>query len=83
MIASSVGMVVWLVAFGLFARFDGTGWSCGDMVTRRRLVCDVDVVGVQQLPISSPTGAPLVDGEALGANSAILAAQRSHGLIAA
>ncbi len=81
LIAPSLGMIVWSAVNGPFGRFDGSGWSCGDAVAWR-LIVGVLVVGVQQLPIRHPSGGVIIDGAARAAISTILAAPRSHGLIA-
>lgn len=82
MIAPLTGMQIWSIADGLFARFDGVAWICGDVVARRLLVGGVPVVGLQQPPIFAPSGGAVIDVEGRGAIGAILAALRSHGLIA-
>lgn len=83
MIAPLDGMVGWPAADGLFVRHDGAVWSLGDVVARRLLAAGIPVVGLQQPQISTPSGGATVDAEARVAAFAILAAFRTHGLIAA
>ncbi|MDH7639572.1 DUF2793 domain-containing protein [Sphingomonas oryzagri] len=76
------GMAVWSLADTLVAHFDGDAWMVGEIRARRLLVDGVAVVGAQQSAIADPTGGTSQDSEARAAISAILAALRSHGLIA-
>ncbi len=83
LMAPLAGMMVWSAADGVFALVDGAAWSRGDVVARRLLAGGVPVVGMQQPQIFAPSGGVTVDSEARVALSAVLAALRAHGLIAA
>ncbi|WP_454885147.1 DUF2793 domain-containing protein [Sphingomonas oryzagri] len=81
-VAPRAGMTVWSIADNVAARFDGAAWASGEIRGRRILVDGIAVVGTQQSAIADPVGGTAPDMEARAAISAILAAFRSHGLIA-
>lgn len=82
-VAPRAGMQVWSLADTLPAMFDGAAWVIGEIRARRLVVEGVPVVGTQQSAIADPTGGTVPDSAARTAISAILAALRAHGLIAA
>lgn len=76
------GMIIWIEADGLaWRRVDGA-WHAGDLTGERVSIEGVQVIGPQLGAIGDPTGGDVVDAEARVAVAAILAALRSHGLIA-
>ncbi|WBO22085.1 DUF2793 domain-containing protein [Sphingomonas abietis] len=81
-VAPRDGMAIWSVADRLLACFDGTAWRIGDIAAGRLTVAGVQVVGRQQSAIPDPAGGTVADSAARDAISAVLAALRSHGLIA-
>ena len=81
-IAARDGMTVWSRADGGFARFDGSAWTIGTISGSQLVLGGNRVVAARQAAIANPTGGSIVDIEARAALSAILAALRSHGLIA-
>lgn len=82
-IAAREGMMAWSRADSAFGRFDGSHWRVGEITGAGVFVSGHRVVGQQQPPISVPTGGSMIDIEARAALAAVLAALRSHGLIAA
>lgn len=81
--AAFEGMRVWSVADGLFAHRTATGWDIGAERASSLKVGGQQVVGARQAAIPNPAGGSVADSEARVAISAILAALRAHGLIAA
>lgn len=81
-LAAGGGMTAWSIADGLFVWFDGAAWRTGEVVANRLVIGGHQVVGVQQSAIADPAGGTNVDTEARVAISTILAALRSHGLLA-
>lgn len=77
------GMVAWQQAEGGFAWFDGASWRTDGWPAGGLLVGGQQVVGPQAAAIAEPAGGGTVDSEARAAIGQILAALRSHGLIAA
>jgi hypothetical protein len=73
---------VWSIADGAFARFDGTVWGVGTIAGDRLVLAGTQVVAAQQPAIAAPVGGATVDAEARAALGTILAALRTHGLIA-
>jgi len=82
-VAPVEGMAVWVAADALCWRWRDGGWVAGDLSGRRVSIDGIAVVGPQAAAIADPDGGAVVDGEARTAIAAILAALRSHGLIAA
>lgn len=81
-IAPVPGMLVWVMADGLWAR-RGTGdWVVGDLVAGSLSIGGTQVVGAQRAAITNPGGGSTIDVEARAAISALLGAARFHGLIA-
>lgn len=75
-------MLMWVADQQLWARHDGSAWIIGDLPVASLSVGGDQVVGAQQAAIADPTGGTTVDMEARTALAALLAAARSHGLIA-
>ncbi len=63
-------------------RFDGTAWADEEARENGYFVGGDRVVAVRQAGIADPTGGATVDNEARSVLMAILAALRTHGLIA-
>ena len=82
-IAPTEGMIVWVEAVSVPWRYADGGWRAGDLAGDRVSIGGVQVVGPQVGAVAAPDGGAVVDAEARGAVSAILAALRAHGLIAA
>lgn len=76
------GMTVWSATDGCAASYAGGQWRTGSLAGRRVEVGGVQVVGGRAAAITSPSGGAVVDAEARTALAAILAALRTHGLIA-
>lgn len=81
-VAARDGMSVWDAASGQPARFHAGGWTVGELVGARVIVAGEAVVGAQQPSIVDPAGGSTIDAEARASVAAILAALRTHGLIA-
>jgi hypothetical protein len=81
-VAPMEGMTAWVGADGVAWRYTNGGWAAGDLTGDRVVVAGVQVVGAQAGAIAPPDGGAVIDAEARGAVSAILAALRAHGLIA-
>jgi len=82
-VAPVEGMIAWAQADGVAWRYVDGGWRAGDLAGNRVSIAGVQVVGPQGAAIAAPEGGAVVDAEARGAVSTILAALRAHGLIAA
>jgi len=80
--APAEGWRVWLKDEGMEARFDGTSWQAGEVRAASVLVGGTAVLGSQQAAIADASGGATVDAEARTALNALLAACRTHGLIA-
>ncbi len=76
------GFAVWSVANAMIARFSAGSWTVGIANASAYRVAGVKVVGGQQPAIPGPVGGTTIDQEARISVNAILAALRSHGLIA-
>ena len=81
-VAPVEGMAVWDSAAGQLARRVGGLWVSGAVTGARLIVDGVQVVGTQRPAIAAPTGGGTVDVQVRDTVTAILAALRSHGLIA-
>lgn len=76
------GMQIWLRNAGKFARWTGSEWRDGELVGDALVIAGQTVVGAQQTTVDDVTGGTIIDEEARAAITSILAALRSHGLIA-
>ena len=81
-IPARTGMAVWSRADGAIAWFTGVGWTIGEVTGTRLVLNGAAVVGARQAAIATPVGGSAIDPEARVAIAAILAALRTHGLIA-
>lgn len=81
-VAPRAGLTVWSIADRLFAHFDGSAWTVGDLPAARVVIGGVQVLGAQFPAIPAPADGATVDAEARAALAAILAMLRGHGLIA-
>lgn len=61
---------------------DGAGWAAGQVRNDGIYVSGMRIVGPRQPAVAAPAGGSTVDAEARSAISALLAAVRTHGLIA-
>ena len=82
LIAPAEGMVLLVRSTGTFATYCSGAWSIGEIRATALRIGGQQVVGTQQAAISSPSGGSTVDAEARSAIVAILAALRTHGIIA-
>ena len=76
------GMLVWSIADGVHAQWSGTAWTVGSIAASEVRIAGLKVLGARQAAIAAPSGGATTDAEARTAISAMLAALRSHGLIA-
>lgn len=76
------GMTFWHIAAGCAIRHDGSAWSVGEETGSLLRIDGIKVVGAQQAAIADPSGGTTVDVETRTAMEQVLAALRSHGLIA-
>jgi hypothetical protein len=81
-IAPPPGMIVWLPASGIEARFDGSAWIAGDVVGTRLVLGGVQLVGLRQPAIPAPSGGTTIDVEGRAVIGSIIATLMTHGLIA-
>jgi len=77
----TLGMTVWNAATGRPARWDGSAWLDGEIAAALIRIGGAQVVGARQPAIADPAGGATIDAEARAAITALLAAQRNHGLI--
>lgn len=77
-----VGARLWIRDELLETRRSASGWVAGEIRGSSVLVDGVQVVGARQAAIANASGGSTVDAEARTAINALLAACRSHGLIA-
>ena len=82
-VAPRAGLALWVADRGHAMLHDGAGWRNAAVRDEGVYVGGVRVVGAQQGAIAEPGGGTVIDSEARGAIGSILAALRSHGLIAA
>jgi hypothetical protein len=75
------GMIAWIEASGLTARYHSSAWSIGSLAVTRIVIGGEQVVGSRGAAIADPTGGSVVDPESRATLAAILAMLRSHGLI--
>ncbi|HVI99062.1 MAG TPA: DUF2793 domain-containing protein [Sphingomonas sp.] len=76
------GLFAWVEATGVGARFVDGAWQIGDIAATRVVIGDVQVLGTQVAAIAGPDGGTTVDTECRAALGAVLAALRTHGIIA-
>ena len=76
------GMAFWHIPEGCLVRYDGTAWQVGRVTGARLLIDGTQVIGTQQAAITDPAGGATVDAQCRAALEQVLAALRSHGLIA-
>ncbi len=81
-VAAREGMTAWSRADGAFARFEGSAWSVGSVRGTQLVLGGNVVVGARRPAIAAPGGGSVIDAEARSALGLVLAALRSHGLIA-
>lgn len=81
-VAPVEGMTVWSVTESIVFRRAGPAWVAGALTGRTLALDGVQVVGARAAAIATPTGGITADAEARAAVASILAALRSHGLIA-
>lgn len=76
------GMTLWLASAQVWARRSGSIWIIGDIPANTISVAGLQILGARQPAIADPAGGTVVDTEARGTITALLAALRTHGLIA-
>ena len=76
------GTTAWIAAAGRWAWHDGSAWQTGPLPTGGIAVGGVQVVSARGAAIAAATGGANIDAEARAAIASILAALRTHGLIA-
>jgi len=76
------GLKMFVNSSGGFAVYTGAGWEMAIVRGSSIVIDGVQVVGSRQGAIAAPSGGSIVDSEARLAVEEILAALRSHGLIA-
>lgn len=76
------GFRVWCIADGMHILFDGAAWVKGIANASVYHVDGIRVVSARQAAIAGPTGGTVIDSETRIVVNSILAALRSHGLIA-
>lgn len=81
-VAPTTGLTVALSPGRTRAAWDGTLWAVGTVEADRLIVAGKQVVGAQHAPIADAAGGLTIDAEARGTLGTVLAALRSHGLIA-
>ena len=81
-LAPGEGCSLWVKAAGVHACYRSGGGVVGTVAGDRLTVGGQQVVGARAAAIASPTGGTTIDSEARAAVAAILAALRTHGLIA-
>jgi Protein of unknown function (DUF2793) len=80
--APESGMTAWLIPNALVARFQGDSWTVGEQVAACVVIDGEQVVGARRPAIADPAGGSVIDAESRSALASLLAAIRSHGLIA-
>ena len=76
------GLNAYVKSSGATAAYRGGAWVTGDLSGAQVSVDGVKVVGARGAAIAAPAGGATVDAEARTAIGSILAAVRTHGLIA-
>ena len=77
------GMVVWRSSDAVTMRYDGEAWISGELHGAGVFIDGEQIVARREPAIANPAGGGMIDAEARDAIDAVLAALRSHGLIAA
>ena len=75
-------MVAYVKSSSLWAVHRAGAWEFGNVRGSSLVVGDVQVVGSRASAIADPSGGTVIDSQARGTVSQILAALRQHGLIA-
>ena len=81
-IAPRDGLNAYVKSNGVTAAYRGGAWVIGDISGSQVTVDGVKVIGARAAAIAGPSGGATVDAEARASIGLILAAMRSHGLIA-
>jgi hypothetical protein len=81
-VAPFEGMTVWSIADAMVVIRRGTNWSIGQVNAQQIRINNVPLLTVRQPAIATPSGGTVVDSESRTTISTILAALRTHGLIA-
>lgn len=76
-----IGLGVWTVDEGMFARWDGGAWVTGIVSAAAISIGGEQIIGSRQPAIANPEGGGTADVEARTAIGSILDAMRAHGLI--
>lgn len=76
-----LGMRVWSKAAELWVHWTGSAWSDGALIGSRVTIGGVQVVGLRQPGVPSPSGGTIIDAEARAAVARIIETLMSHGLI--
>lgn len=82
-VAAREGLAAWSLADTAEARFAGGAWTVGALRGVSVAIAGSVVLGARQPAIPMASGGNVVDAEARAALASMLAALRSHGLIAA
>lgn len=75
------GMRVWNKAAGYAIRWDGSGWTGGELDCAAVRVGGLKVVGERLPAPPSPSGGTIIDAEARASLDGLIATLKSHGLI--
>jgi hypothetical protein len=81
-IAPRDGLQAFVKSSGATAAYRGSAWLVGDLSGSQVTIDGSKVVGARGAAIAAPAGGATVDGEGRTAIGLILAALRTHGLIA-
>lgn len=81
-VAPRAGMVVWRATDAMTVRYDGLQWISGEVHAAGLFVDGEQVVSRRGPAIANPAGGDLIDIQARSTLDAILAALRTHGLLA-
>jgi hypothetical protein len=80
-LAPAAGMSVWDKGAGVTRRWSGTAWGDGSIAAAALRISGVQVVGMRQPAVPSPSGGTTIDAEARSAVASIIVALKTHGLI--
>lgn len=81
-VAPVPGLVVLVKSTGIFATYGLAGWEIGTISGSRVVINGTQIVGPQAGTIAGPSGGTTIDSEARATLEQVLAALRTHGLIA-